>query len=186
MKLQLAQLVCHCPPSELGGIDAFSATYAVTPSMLLSANSQFFFVVALGWRWLGVAYFLASGTICLLQDYPTISVIAFSVAALMTAMWIKAYFQYRSIALSRAQISGNMQVTIELTESGIKGSSVRGTACYTWNEVNRLKASRDFVFIMRDKLPLMSLPKSQFSSEAIAFLYSRVASCQKETKQPIG
>lgn len=162
------------PSAETAPIAAFSKTYAVTPSMLLSSNSQYFFAVALGWRWLGCVFILAYSMLCLLLNFPTIAAIAFAIAALMTTMWVKAYFQYRDMALAQVQLFGNMQVTIELSESGIRTSSARGNVAFAWSELNRIKQSRDFGYIMRDKLPLMSLPKSELTADAIALLNSRV------------
>lgn len=162
------------PSAETAPIAAFSKTYTVTPSMLLSSNSQYFFAVALGWRWLGCVFISAYGMLCLLLNFPTIAAITFAIAALVTTMWVKSYFQYRDMAIAQVQLSGNIQVTIELSESGIRTSSARGNVSYAWSELSRIKQSRDFVFIMRDKLPLMSLPKSELTADAITLLNSRV------------
>ncbi len=162
------------PSIQTSCTSGFTTTYTVTRSILLSSSSQYFFAIALGWRWLGCIVTLAYAALCQLLNFPTIAAFAFAYAAFMIVMYVKSFLTFRNLALTQVPLIANKEVTIEMGESGITMSSARGSISYSWSDMNRMTTSRDFIFFMRDKLPLMSVPKSVLSTEASTWLLARV------------
>ena len=62
------------------------------------------------------------------------------------------------------------RVEILLDEALIEYVSSTGTRRHQWEKIGEIQETEDFVILVNGKLPLLSLPKACFSSEALTFM----------------
>jgi len=88
--------------------------------------------------------------------------------------WAKSYFNMIKHARKGLEMMDSPQVEIWLNESLIQYTSSTGTRRHQWDKVERIEATKDFLILMNGKLPLLSIPKSRLSGEALHFMMERV------------
>lgn len=151
----------------------FSATYEITPKLQDDSAKQYFWSILLRPRMGAILAFLAllPGMIFLEFPYKPWIVGFFSAAVLfLVIVWVRAYFQIIAMARAGLNLMEHPRVEILLDEALIEYVSSTGTRRHQWEKIGEIQETEDFVILVNGKLPLLSLPKACFSSEALTFM----------------
>jgi hypothetical protein len=151
----------------------YSAHYKVTREMQDASISQFYYRVLLRPKLAGIItiFIFLIAMIALDPPFKPYVVGFFSAAFLLiVASWVKVYFQLRAQARTGLRLMEHPEVEIRMDEQAIEYISSTGTRRHSWEKIQRLEHTKDFVILMNEKLPLFSLPKSCFSGEMLEFL----------------
>lgn len=160
----------------------FHTSFEVTPKLQEDSVKQYYWHLLLNpRRTVGMVVLLALllGTIATPYDSPQKTwAVGFlsAVCIFMVILWAKAYYQFLAQARAGLKLMENPKVEISMYDSLIECASSTGTRRHQWDKIERIEETKDFVILMNGKLPLLSLPKACFSSEALAFMKNRVDS----------
>lgn len=151
----------------------FSASYETTGAMQDASIHDYYFHVLLRPRiWWNIALLLLLASMfVLVPTYRSwVAIFAATALSIHISIWIKAYFQLRRQARAMLELMEHPQIEITLDDDGISYTSSTGTRRHLWNKIRRITETQDFLFLMSQSLPLVTLPKSAFSGEALSFI----------------
>jgi glycerol uptake facilitator-like aquaporin len=154
-----------------------TARYIVTAELQEKSVKQYFWRAMIGPRLGGFLILLGLLMFALTYDYPYKPwVVGFlsSVSLLLIAAWTKTYLNILVQAKTGLRLMEHPNVEIRLDDTMIEYSSSTGIRRHCWDKIDRVGETRDFLILISGKLPLLSLPKSCFSDEAVRFLRERV------------
>ena len=157
--------------SNAAACENFSLTFSVSKETQLASVSQFFFIL-LGWRWIGVVSYLLVGVTLLWWNQAILGTIFVVIGGVLVALWAKSYFSSRAQSLSQLALLNSNAVTIEFSEHGFMFSCDNSTRSIGWEQINRVEESRDFIFLLNNKLHLLTVPRAQLPRETVFFLRS--------------
>lgn len=156
-----------------------TATYTVTAELQEKSVKQYFWRTLIGSRLGGFLIVLALLMFAFTYDYPYKPwVVGFltSISLLLLAAWTKTYLNILGQAKTGLRLMEHPNVEISLDDTLIEYSSSTGTRRHRWDKIDSVGETRDFLILISGKTPLLSLPKSCFSDEAVCFLRERVGS----------
>jgi hypothetical protein len=156
----------------------YTATYEVTAKLQDDSVRQFYWNVLLRPKIGGIFVTLALLLGLIALDFPYKSwVVGFNGALFLflVIMWAKTYFQILSQARAGLRLMEHPHVEILLDESQVEYVSSTGTRRHPWNKIERIVETSDFMILMYGKIPLLSLPKACFTTEALDFIQERIS-----------
>lgn len=151
----------------------FTASYQITPALQDASVRFYFFRVMLLprlWRLVLIAVLLVFIVVLVPEYLRWTSAFAAASVLLLAAMWIKAYFGVKRQGRNSYELLEHPNVEVSLDEEGIHYTSATGTRNHLWNKIRRIVESEDFMVLMNGNLPLLNLPKPEFSAEALEFI----------------
>ncbi len=152
------------------------AQYDVTPEVQRLAAKQMFIAVYLKKKWIGIAFFaiISIFTIIYSHEFGWIPFAVFgSITFILTSMWIKSYFALQENAQSYLRTIGEPKNVLTITDDEMVISNSNGMKRIVWDTIDRFVITQDFVIPIVGKVPIICLPKSELSSEVIAWFRSR-------------
>lgn len=156
-----------------------TATYIVTAELQEDSVKQYFWRVMFRPRLGGFLILLGLLLFAFTFNYPykpwAVGFL-FSASLVLIATWAKAYFQIIGQAKAGLRLMDHPNVEVGIDDTMIEYSSSTGTRRHRWDKIDTVRETRGFLILMSGKLPLLSLPKSCFSDEAIRFLRERAGS----------
>ena len=102
-----------------------------------------------------------------------------AVTVLLIADWVRAYFQLLAQARAGLKMMENPKVEISMDDALIEYMSSTATHRHNWEKIDRVEQTKDFLLLINGNLPVLILPKSCFSIEALAFMEDRVAATKR-------
>jgi hypothetical protein len=157
----------------------FTTTYEVTRKLQDDSIKQFYWQIMLRPQIGAILAVFAVwiGVIALELPYEPWVVGFFSAMCLfLVVTWVKAYFQMIAQARAGLKLMEYPKVDISIDDSRIEYVSSTGTRRHQWEKIERIEETKDFVILMNGKLPLLSLPKACFCTEALTFMKEK---CRK-------
>jgi hypothetical protein len=161
----------------------FTGRYEVTRELQDDMTRQYYFRVLLRPRVdIIVACLVVTGCLVylggLVRDLPFFAWIYGFICALAfvaVLAWVRAFFALRAQGRAGFKLMEHPRVEVTFDEHQVIYASSTGTRQYSWTKIDRVTETRDFIVLMAGKIPLLILPKSCFSAEALAFLLTRAA-----------
>lgn len=150
-----------------------TASYDVTPEMQYASVKQFFWSVLFRPRRAGIVTVVVAWLAMIVMDPPYKPwLVGFFTAAVLflVVSWVRTYWLVLAQAKAGLRLIENPKVQISIDESQVEYVSATATYRHAWSKIERIEETKDFVIFMHGKFPLLSLPKSSFSSEELIFM----------------
>ena len=168
----------YTPPSEATvdneqlSVEKSSVSFSVSEDEQVACAHQYFFRVALDARWLLLVGLAVFGLLVLFLGEYVYGAIMLTMVLLIGTMWLRAYFLLRSRAISEYALFDDNHVTISIDDDGITRAWGSNSVTIKWTKVNRVRLSKDFIFLMHDRIPLMAIAKRHVSDSLADFMMS--------------
>lgn len=96
-----------------------------------------------------------------------------AVMVMILLTWIITFFRARAQGRAGFRLIEHPRVEVTLDEQQVLYSSSTGTRQHSWEKIQRIVETKNFVALMAGDVPLLMLPKSCFGTEALSFLRER-------------
>lgn len=160
----------------------FTGRYEVTQKLQDDMSREFFFGVLLRPRLFRIVACLALlGVLAALTSLSGLDVpyrlwiVGFlsAVALMIVLTWIITFFRARAQGRAGLRLIEHPRIEITLDEQQVLYSSSTGTRRHSWEKIQRIVETKNFIALMAGEIPLLMLPKSCFSAEALSLLRER-------------
>ena len=151
----------------------FETHYPATEELQQKAAKQLFFSVLLKKKWIGIlAFWIASGLslFAVAELGWALTGILLGVSFILTSMWVKTYFMFQKQAKDYLKTIEDPLTTLKINREEMDVSNSNGSKRITWDKVDRVAETKDFLVPLIGKTPLICLPKDKLSHEVSAFL----------------
>jgi hypothetical protein len=151
----------------------YTTHYEITPKMQHELIQFYFFRVVFVpriWRIAVTVAMLVFIAIFLPSDPPWNFAFVALIVLFVAASWVRTYAAVQRLTWSAYEMLDDYRMEVCLDEEGIRYAMKDGTRNFLWNKIRRIVESKDFIALMYGGLPLLYLPKSEFSDEALRFI----------------
>ena len=151
----------------------FETQYPVTDALQRTAAKQLFFSVMLKKKWIGIlAFWIAAGlSLFTVSELGwALAGILLAVSFVLTVMWVKTYFMFQKQANDYLKTIDDPLTTLRINKEEFDISNCNGNKRITWNKIDRISETKDFLVPFIGKVPLICLPKDRLSREVSDFL----------------
>lgn len=147
--------------------------YEVTPEIQRSSVRDYFFTMVIGKRWIALLLLFVVGTFAALDGdswFRNYGYVVLGLTALVLVSWIKSYIVLIRMADSHYEMLENGLITLSLDDKGIHYNSTNTDKFIPWVKLTVVKESKNGVFLMRGKVPMVNIPKKMIDSEGLRIL----------------
>lgn len=147
--------------------------YLITPEMQRASVRDYFFKLVLRKRWINLIFLVALGAACLKFDDGWIRNYGYAVLGIsifLIISWVKTYYAYIRMADSHYEMLNNGNITLGLNDEGVHYRSANGDKFFSWEKFNDVKESKSYIWLLRGKIPIVVIPKSEIDNEGLTMM----------------
>lgn len=151
--------------------------YTVDEKMNRDSISQYLCTVHLRPKLPVFVLLLLYLTVILFIDFPYRDWLAVGLGvalAFLVIVWVKTYFAMQAQGRDGLKLLSHPGITLTIDEQIIEYASATGNRRHEWNKIDRFCETRDFLVFHSGKIPLLVLPKTAFTPDALAFIKTKI------------
>ena len=141
-------------------------TFEITEEIQLKSVKQYFFKVVLGRKWLALLYLVPFTLVTFFLSQEAISYGMMALIFILSMMWIKSYKAHLSQAMTQYELLDSTKISLSIDREKYIYETSSGRREMMWSKVNRVIETKDFIYALRDKTPVLAVMKSMLSAEA--------------------